>query len=132
MGDMMTYNPAFVKVALGTHAVTGYAEDSFIVVEPLGDGVTSKAGCDGEIVRSVDPNNRFSLKISLLASSPTKPLPDAEILAGQKGRKREFPGTGKGHYGRGPFFGGRRMGNEGTVKHEREGSSKQGMDSIWT
>ena len=28
MDGVMTYNSAKVKIALGTHAVTGYAEDS--------------------------------------------------------------------------------------------------------
>lgn len=67
----MTYNSSKVKIALGTHIVTGYAEDSFIVIDPISSGVTAKAGCDGEIVRSVDPNERFTVKIVLLASSPT-------------------------------------------------------------
>lgn len=71
MGNMMTYNPAMVKIALGTHAVSGYAEDSFIVIDQLDNGVTSKAGCDGEVVRSVDPNNRFTVKMVLLPNSPT-------------------------------------------------------------
>lgn len=71
MGEMFTYNCSKVKIALGSHAVTGYAEDSFVVIEPIDAGVTSKAGCDGEIVRSVDPNERFTVKITLLQSSPT-------------------------------------------------------------
>lgn len=71
MDGMMTYNSSKVKIALGSHAVTGYAEDSFVVIEPIDGGVTSKAGCDGEIVRSVDPNERFTVKLTLLASSPT-------------------------------------------------------------
>lgn len=71
MDGMMTYNSSKVKIALGSHAVTGYAEDSFVVIEPINGGVTSKAGCDGEIVRSVDPNERFTVKLTLLASSPT-------------------------------------------------------------
>ena len=53
MDGVMTYNSAKVKIALGTHAVTGYAEDSFVVIEPIGGGVTSKSGCDGETVRSL-------------------------------------------------------------------------------
>lgn len=68
---LLTYNPLKVKIALGTHMVTGYAEDSFVVIEPLDEGVTSVAGCDGEIVRSVDPNERFSVKLTLLMGSPT-------------------------------------------------------------
>lgn len=70
-GDIVTYNPAKVKIALGTHIVTGYAEDSFVTIEPIGDGVTSQAGCDGEIVRSVDPNERYTVKLVLQISSPT-------------------------------------------------------------
>lgn len=71
MDGIMTYNSSKVKIALGTHAVTGYAEDSFVVIEPISGGVTSKSGCDGETVRSVDPNERFTVKLALLASSPT-------------------------------------------------------------
>lgn len=71
MDGIMTYNSSKVKIALGTHSVTGYAEDSFVVIEPIDGSVTSKAGCDGEIVRSVDPNERFTVKLTLLASSPT-------------------------------------------------------------
>lgn len=71
MDNISTYNASMVKIALGTHAVTGYAEDSFVVIEPIDSGVTSKAGCDGEIVRSVDPNERFTVKLTLLANSPT-------------------------------------------------------------
>ncbi len=71
MSNMMTYNPAMVKIALGTHAVSGYAEDSFITIDQIDSGVTSKAGCDGEVVRSVDPNNRFTVKFVLLPNSPT-------------------------------------------------------------
>ena len=71
MDGIMTYNSSKVKIALGSHSVTGYAEDSFVVIEPIDSGVTSKAGCDGEIVRSVDPNERFTVKLTLLASSQT-------------------------------------------------------------
>lgn len=71
MDGIATYNPLMVKAALGSHMVTGYAEDTFITIEEISGGVTSKAGCDGEIVRSVDPNTRFSVKLTLLMSSPT-------------------------------------------------------------
>ena len=48
-----TYNPKEVTIALGNHIVVGYADDSFITIDPNGDGVTKKVGCDGEIVRSI-------------------------------------------------------------------------------
>ena len=39
-----TYNPKEVIVTCGTHIVTGYADDSFISIEPNGDGITKKTG----------------------------------------------------------------------------------------
>ncbi|RKI90433.1 DUF3277 family protein [Parablautia intestinalis] len=71
MDGLFTYNPAMVKAALGTHMVTGYAEDTFITIEEISQGTTSKTGCDGETVRSVDPNTRFSVKLTLQMGSPT-------------------------------------------------------------
>lgn len=89
MGDVFTYNCSKVKIALGFHAVTGYAEDSFVVIEMLDNGVTSKAGCDGEIVRSVDPNDRVSVKLTLLQSSPTHKF----LLNKYKQDKKDGTGT---------------------------------------
>lgn len=66
-----TYNCKLVKIALGNHIVSGLAEDSFVTIEELGDGTTSKAGCDGEVVRSVSPDGRCSVKLSLSQTSPT-------------------------------------------------------------
>lgn len=91
MGDVTTYIPTMVKIALGNHIVTGYAEDSFVTIEPIGDGVTSKAGCDGEIVRSVDPNNRFSIKLALLASSPTHRFLTQKLEQDRKSGTGAFP-----------------------------------------
>lgn len=64
-----TYNPKEVVVACGTHIVSGYADDSFIGIEPNGDGITKKVGCDGEIARSISPDNTYKVKITLLQNS---------------------------------------------------------------
>lgn len=64
-----TYNPKEVIVACGTHIVSGYADDSFISIEPNGDGITKKVGCDGEIARSISPDNTYKVKITLLQNS---------------------------------------------------------------
>ncbi len=66
-----TYNPKEVVISLGSHIVTGYAEDSFVAIESNGDGVTKRVGCDGEIVRSLSPDDTYNVKIVLLSSSPT-------------------------------------------------------------
>lgn len=64
-----TYSPKEVVVACGTHIVSGYADDSFINIEPNGDGITKKVGCDGEIARSISPDNTYKVKITLLQNS---------------------------------------------------------------
>lgn len=64
-----TYNPKEVVVACGTHIVSGYADDSFINIEPNGDGITKKVGCDGEIARSISPDNTYKVKLTLLQNS---------------------------------------------------------------
>ena len=69
MAEVKTYNPKQVTVAAGSHIVTGFADDSFITIEPNGDGITKKVGCDGEIVRSVSPDGTYKVKIALLQTS---------------------------------------------------------------
>ena len=66
-----TYDPKKILVSLGSHSVTGYAEDGFITIEPHGDGTQKKVGCDGEIVRSIDPDSSATVTISLNYGSPT-------------------------------------------------------------
>lgn len=69
MAQIKTYNPKEVSIALGSHIVSGYAEDSFVSIEPNGDGITKKVGCDGEIVRSISPDDTYIVKITTLQTS---------------------------------------------------------------
>lgn len=71
MAEVFTYNAKQIKVALGNHVVTGVAEDSFVQIEPNGDGTTMKVGCYGEVNRAITVNNSFNVKLSLLQNSPT-------------------------------------------------------------
>ena len=66
-----TYDPKKVLVSLGSHAASGFTDGTFVTIEPNGDGVTKKVGCDGEIVRSLDPDNSYKVKITMLMRSPT-------------------------------------------------------------
>lgn len=66
-----TYDPKQVTISFGSHIVSGYAEDSYITIEPSGDGISKKVGCDGEIVRSLSPDNTFNVKLNLLYQSAT-------------------------------------------------------------
>lgn len=69
MGRVTTYNPKKVTCSLGNHIVTGFADDSFITVEPAGDGTSYVVGADGEIARSIDPSKVYTVKIALLQAS---------------------------------------------------------------
>lgn len=64
-GKVKTYNPKEVLITRGSHIFTGYAEDSFVSLEPSGDGTTKKVGCDGEITRSISPDGSYVVKITL-------------------------------------------------------------------
>ena len=68
-GKLKTYDPKKVLIAMGSHAFSGYADDSYVSVEPSGDGTTKKTGCDGEIVRSMSPDHSFVVKVTLLQTS---------------------------------------------------------------
>ena len=71
MIKIKTYNPKEVTIALGNHIVAGYADDSFITIDPNGDSVTKKVGCDGEIVRSISPDDTYIVKLTVLQTSET-------------------------------------------------------------
>lgn len=69
MERVKTYNSKQVTVSVGTHAISGFADDSFITVEPVGEGIMSKSGCDGEVARAIDPNSQYTVKLTLLQTS---------------------------------------------------------------
>lgn len=71
MSKVTTYDPKKVTVALGNHIASGFADDSFVTIEPVGDGVSYVQGCDGEIARSIDPSTLYTVKIALLQNSNT-------------------------------------------------------------
>ena len=68
-GRTTTYDAKKVVMVCGSHTITGYADDSFLVIEPKGEGILAKSGCDGEVARAIDPDSRSSIKITLLQNS---------------------------------------------------------------
>lgn len=56
---------------MGNHVVSGYSDDNFVGYEKNGDGTATKYGCDGEVVRSIDPNTSYKVNLSLLHTSET-------------------------------------------------------------
>ena len=71
MSKVTTYNPKKVTCSLGRHIASGFADDSFISIEPAGDGTSYVVGADGEIARSIDPSKVYTVKLALLQASAT-------------------------------------------------------------
>ena len=86
-----TYNPKKVTVSLGNHIVKGYADDTFITIDPSGDGITKKVGCDGEIVRAISPDDSYVIKLSLLQTSPTIGYLEERLAADRETGEGLFP-----------------------------------------
>lgn len=85
-----TYNPKKILISLDKHAVSGYAEDSFVIVEKNGEGISKQVGCDGEIVRCIDPDGSYKIRLSLLQTSPTNAFLQNQYNIDEK--------TGKGNF----------------------------------
>ena len=91
MGKVKTYDPKKLFISLGSHVVTGYAEGSFISIEPGDDGTTKKVGCDGEVVRSISPDRTTKVKLTLLLSSPTVAWCQQQYIKDIETREGTFP-----------------------------------------
>jgi hypothetical protein len=68
---LKTYDPKKVLISLGSHSVSGYSDGTFVSIEANGDGISKKVGCDGEVVRSIDPDSSAKITITVLQTSPT-------------------------------------------------------------
>lgn len=64
-----TYDPKKVIISFGGVELSGYAEDSMVSIAQLGDGTGSIVGCNGDTVRTISPDRRKEVTISLLQSS---------------------------------------------------------------
>lgn len=72
MNKPTTYRASDVTMILGgSHIVSGFAEDSFISIQPQGGGNTMKVGADGEVVRDQDTSKMYKVNLNLLHGSKT-------------------------------------------------------------
>ena len=66
---MKTYDPKKVIVIFGTKQLKGMSEDSIVSIAPMGEGLQTFVGADGEVARSLDPNATFEVTVSLSTAS---------------------------------------------------------------
>ena len=125
-----TYNPKEVTCALGNHIMSGFADDSFITVEPAGDGTSYVSGADGEIARSIDPSKIYTVKIALLQASSMSQkqfLPGEEIPAGPEERPGNILCEYRRHPGGGEVRGSYRLGDKTGIVGSRKDAAEPGM-----
>ena len=66
---LKTYNCKDVSVIVGARVLTGFAEDSKVVLARTSDAFTSVVGTDGEVTRAKSNDKRGTITISLMQSS---------------------------------------------------------------
>lgn len=64
-----TYDPKQVICSFGGVELTGLAEDTAIKIAQLSNGITSKTGCSGDVVRVISPDSRHEITVTLLQTS---------------------------------------------------------------
>jgi len=67
--SLKTYNPKEVSVIVGARVITGFAEDSKVIVARENDSWAKVAGVDGEVTRSKSNDKSGSITINLMQSS---------------------------------------------------------------
>ena len=71
-GTPKTYSANNVKCVLGgNHIASGFTKDSFIKITPNGGDITYTAGAYGEVTRSIDTSNMFTVNFVTDYGSPT-------------------------------------------------------------
>ena len=66
---VMTYDPKKVIILLGGVPITGYADGTFVQIDPNGDAFTKKVGADGEVARELSNDNTHTIQITLMQTS---------------------------------------------------------------
>lgn len=69
MPQVRTYDPKRIVITIGANLISGFAEDTFVSIEPSGDGTQAVAGADGEVARSLSHNPLHRLTLTLQQTS---------------------------------------------------------------
>lgn len=102
--SVVTYDPKKNLVIFGGIELKGFSEESIIELEPLGEGMKSVVGCDGETARSIDPNWNWKATIKLMSTSSSNDALSAIHLADKNTGKGILPLLFKDLSGRTTFF----------------------------
>jgi hypothetical protein len=86
-----TYAPREISISVAGQAISGYAEDTFVVVSRTSDAFTMKAGADGLISRTHNADRSGSIVITLKQTSPSNDILSALHVADELTLNGKFP-----------------------------------------
>jgi hypothetical protein len=66
---VMTYDPKKVIITFGGVPLSGYADGTFVQIDPNSETWTRKVGADGEVARSLSNDDTHTIQITLLQTS---------------------------------------------------------------
>jgi hypothetical protein len=66
---LTTYDPKLVTVIFGGVPISGFADGTFVSIEPTSDRYSRVVGADGEVSRSKSVDNSHTVTITLMQSS---------------------------------------------------------------
>lgn len=69
IGFVNTYDPKKVIITFGGVPIVGFADGTFVQVDPNSETWTKKVGADGEVVRAQSNDNTHTVQITLQQTS---------------------------------------------------------------
>lgn len=101
MQGLKTYDPSNVQIIMGGHAVTGFADGTFIDISPDEQRYNKTVGADGETSRSRTNNRCKTITVTLKQTSASNDFFSGLALADETDNAGAVPimikeiGTGK-------------------------------------
>lgn len=89
--SVKTYNPKDITIIAGYQQLTGFAADDMVEIKPRGDGIVPYDGADGEVGRSIDPNNCIEVTVTLAQTSASNDILSAFYDADKNTGNGMFP-----------------------------------------
>jgi len=105
MAKLKTYDAGDVSVVIGTRALSGLAEGTFVTVARAEQTFTKVVGADGEVTRSKTNNKSGTYEITLLQGSSDNAFLSALHLADENTGAGIFPAGVKDNSGSSLHFG---------------------------
>lgn len=122
--DVLTYDPKKNIVIFGAQQIHGFAEDDIVEIAPLGDGMTIYVGADGEVGRSIDPNECYEVTLHLATTSRSNEYLSLLFNTDRKTGKGLYPLMIKDLSGQTMFFA-----RQAWIQNAPEGSKGRQIDA---